>query len=188
MIGMRGKVKFFPHKLRTAVADAERRVAFRQGAYVRGVAARSIKRRKRITSPPGQPPYTKTGALKRAIRFAVDSPSVIIGPTYTGIGLVGKTHEFGGVETKRRGGRQPNWQLRIGGHGPVAIKNGVVIFAKLRTPNQVTRAKRIAAAAQTVLARTKSVTRRYPARPFMGPALQVSRAKLPEFWRQSVRP
>ena len=66
-------------------------------AAVRLTASRSIRRRKG-PSQPGQPPHTRRGQLKRAIRYAVDRvrETAVIGPSYEAVADVGMPHEFGG--------------------------------------------------------------------------------------------
>jgi hypothetical protein len=85
MFGMtlRGaKQGFFDRaKVKKAVDAATRRVLSRFGAFVRTRARTSIRKR-RGTSPPGHPPYSHVGVLRRLIFFAYDRPrrSVVIGP------------------------------------------------------------------------------------------------------------
>jgi len=138
MIGMRMKgLSFNAAAVMQPAQRAARRVFPQQGAYVRGIAKRSIRRRanRRKSSPPGRPPYTHTGAIKRAVLFAAGADDVLIGPSASVIGRIGHTHEFGGIEPAQK--RKPQ--------------------------------------------------RRYPPRPFMGPALAVAWPRLPGFWRDSIR-
>jgi len=190
MIGMTVRSQYLnPRFVIAATRRAKKRVLSRQGAYVRGIAKRKIRRRKnpKISSAPGQPPYTHTGALKKSIVFAVGEDSVIIGPTHSEIGRIGHTHEFGGVEPKKVSRkRKSSWRLSIGGHGPVAIKNGKPIIAKLRTAGQVARARRLAKEIPAGMTVGKP-RRRYPKRPFIGPALTDARPALPKLWRDSIR-
>ncbi len=190
MIGMTVRRQYLnPRFVIEATRRAKKRVLSRQGAYVRGIAKRKIRRRKnpKLASAPGQPPYTHTGALKKSIVFAVGTESVIIGPTYSEIGRIGHTHEFGGTEPKKVSRqRRNNWNLSIGGHGPVAVKNGRPVIAKLQTARQVERAKRIAREIPAGMTVAKP-RRTYPKRPYMGPALADARPALPAFWRDSIR-
>ena len=59
--------------------------------------------RKRPHSPPGSPPYTHTGTLRKSIAYAVasDKSSVVIGPNAADMDQVGGLHEFGGVRFSR---------------------------------------------------------------------------------------
>jgi len=54
----------------------------RAGAYIRGIARRSIKVSPEA-APPGHPPHTRKGRLKGAILYAVERAqgSAVIGPT-----------------------------------------------------------------------------------------------------------
>ena len=82
MIDARFKKMFFDSpKVISAVDKTTRRVLSRFGAYVRTVAKRSIRKRKKA-APPGQPPSSHTGLLKKFIWFGYepDSKSVVIGP------------------------------------------------------------------------------------------------------------
>jgi len=42
-------------------------------------------------SPPGEPPYVQTGALRSSVTWATDDENVIVGPTEK----YGAVHEFG---------------------------------------------------------------------------------------------
>jgi hypothetical protein len=167
---------------------AGHKVLTRQGAYVRGIAKRKIRRRKstKIYSAPGTPPFTHTGALKKSIVFAAGPESVVIGPSYSEIGRIGHTHEFGGTEPAKKSRlKKNNWKLKVGGHGPVAMRGGKVVIGRLYTSTQVARAKRIAQDVPAGMTIGKS-RRKYPKRSFMGPALMEARPKLSEFWMSSI--
>lgn len=72
-----------------------RKPAAQAGAYVMTVMRRSI----RVTdkeAPPGKPPSSKTGRLRRAIMFAVELPAVLIGASADVIGPAGGAHDKGG--------------------------------------------------------------------------------------------
>jgi hypothetical protein len=162
----------------------------RAGAYIRGIARRSIK----VSPDPstaGKPPHTRKGRLKNAILYSVEKGQerVVIGPTATELGRVGHTHEFGGTEgPKKRKGRKANWKLERGGHGPIKTEAGKPVVVKLTTERQVARAKEVAASLPPSLGGPPSTkSRRYPPRPFMGPALEVSKARLPRLWANSVK-
>jgi hypothetical protein len=105
---------------------------------VRTTARRSI-RRKKGTAPPGNPPHSHEGSLKRLIYFSYDprSETVVIGPARFKKGEAPPLLEFGGTIRRTVGRRK------------LAMK--------------------------------------YPARPFMGPALEKSAPALPAFWRKSVK-
>jgi hypothetical protein len=160
----------------------------RAGAYIRGIAMRSIKVSP-DPAPPGHQPHTRKGRLKRGILFAVDRAALaaLIGPTASAVGMIGRTHEFGGTEPpKRRRGRRKR-AIELGGYGPIRVE-GRPVYIELRTPEQVSRAQEVAATltpAERALGATS--TRRYPARPFMGPALERAKPRLPALWANSVK-
>jgi len=191
MIGMKTGYRMDAKKVIVATRNAQAPTLARQGAYMRGIAKRLIKRFKNpaTNAPAGSPPFTHTGALKRSIIFGVteNRQSVLIGPTAQVIGGIGATHEWGGTEgPKRKRIRKVNWVLEIGGHGPISQVGGRIRFAKLRTSAQVARAIRIARTVRPGM--TKGAGRRhYPRRPFMGPALTIALSRLPSFWRGAVR-
>jgi hypothetical protein len=88
MIGMTfqaAKGSFFDReKVKRSVDAGTRKVLSKFGAFVRQRAKTSIRKRKG-TSPPGQPPYSHVGLLRKFVLFAYDPQrrSVVIGPTLT---------------------------------------------------------------------------------------------------------
>lgn len=199
-------------KVARAVRSAMPKVLMRQGAYIRGVAARSIRRvaNKLRYSAPGTPPYTHSGKLKEGIEFAGEENRVLIGPRASWIGRLGALHEFGGVVPGRAESEQVvNWRLVAGGHGPIEIRNGVVVYAKYRSDRQIQRGLGLIYTQSRIGGRQKlwsmtdindsipanlslwrvlgaRPTKRYPARPFMGPALAIARERLPGLWANSI--
>jgi hypothetical protein len=109
------------------------------GAFVRQRAKTSIRKRKG-TSPPGSPPYSHVGLLRKFILFAYDPTrnSVVIGPTL----------------------------IRAGSEAPRLLEYG-----------------------GEAVRRTKIKTRRlrYRPRPFMRPAFEQEKTRLPALWRNSIR-
>jgi hypothetical protein len=103
-------------KVKNAVDAGTRRVLSRFGAFVRQRAKTSIRKRKG-TSPPGSPPYSHVGLLRKLILFAYDSQrkSVVIGPTMIREGSQApRLLEHGGdtiLET-RRGRKQARYRPR----------------------------------------------------------------------------
>jgi hypothetical protein len=102
MIGMTfqaAKGGFFDReKVKRSVDSGTRRVLSRFGAFVRQRARTSIRKRKG-TSPPGSPPYSHVGLLRKFILFAYDPQrkSVVIGPTLTKAGSQApRLLEYGG--------------------------------------------------------------------------------------------
>lgn len=70
-----------PAFLRNPIPREKQRVGRRQGALIRTIARRSIRRR-RTPSQPGGPPRSKTGLLRNFIFYSWDpvSQSIVIGP------------------------------------------------------------------------------------------------------------
>jgi len=101
------KSAFFDRKAVTDAIDAgTRKVLSKFGAFVRTRARSSIRTRKK-SSPPGQPPSSHAGDLKRLIFFAYDavSKSLIVGPIPFRKGEAPRLLEHGGTTTvKTRSG------------------------------------------------------------------------------------
>ena len=112
MIGFEMKTLFFDRQAVTSkVAPATRKVFSKFGAFVRRSARSSIRKRKR-PAPPGSPPSSHTGLLKKFIFFGYEPSqrSVVIGParlSQRGRGEAPSLLEHGGQTTlKRRGKRE----------------------------------------------------------------------------------
>jgi len=190
MIDVKVKVKGETGKvLRRAKAGSIKSLGH-AGAYIRGIAKRSIKVSK-DPAPPGHQPHTRKGRLKKAIFYGVERErqGVVIGPTVSSVGQIGHTHEFGGTEPpKKRKDRKANFRLDVGGHGPIDVEGGKPVVVRLKTDRQVARASEVAGRLPPSMGGPESKRpRRYPPRPFMGPALEISKARLPRIWANSVR-
>ena len=102
MIRMKPGILFFDTKtVRRKVNAAKRQVLSKFGAFVRQTAKHSIRKRQK-PSPPGSPPSSHTGLLRRFIWFGYDpaKESVVIGParlTANGRGEAPSLLEYGGV-------------------------------------------------------------------------------------------
>jgi hypothetical protein len=140
---MRIKDMFFDrHVVMRAMDSAKRKVLSQAGAFIRTAARTSIRKRKG-TAPPGKPPYSHEGSLRKLILFGYDraSDSVVVGP----VGFAKST-------------------------APKALEHGGETVVHVRHKGRlVSRKVRIAA------------------RPFMAPALEKERPKLPLLWRNSIR-
>ena len=200
------RVKADPKRVQAAVNRGKVKSLRAAGALIYRIARNSISFRKSrdIHSKPGKPPFTHNRGLKKAISFNVVESTLVVGPSRTGIGLIGNIHEFGGTvrrSMKERKYRKNNWKLEPGGHGPIRVSGGKVAIGKLGTSRQVYRARILSFAALVAygirqeeaqkIARSlggpEKQERTYPARPFMGPALGIARPQLPEFWNNSIR-
>lgn len=106
MIEMRIKQLFFDRQtVMRAVDKAKRAVLSKAGAFIRLTARRSLHTRAG-SAPPGQPPHSHTGLLKRFIFFGYDpsTESVVVGPARINRTTdAPHTLEFGGTTTVERG-------------------------------------------------------------------------------------
>lgn len=113
MLGLRSKSRFDYQKMRRKAQTGTFRSLSHAGAVIRKAAVQSIRppaagiqgrdaqghfTRVQRPAPVGQPPYTRTRRLPKAILYAVDKrrQSVVIGPARHLIGTVGRPHERGG--------------------------------------------------------------------------------------------
>ena len=139
VVGAKVRVESDFSKVKRAAEKGNFQSLGRAGAYIRGVAQKSIKI-SRDYAQPGHPPHSRRGKLKEAIFFATERnpPNTVIGPVVSRLGTLGKIHEKGGRykirKTTKRGPMYGN----------------------------------------------------YPKRPFMAPALEISRPRLPSMWAGSV--
>lgn len=146
MITMRIKDMFFDrHVVMAAVDNAKRKVLSKAGAFIRTAAKTSIRKRKG-SAPPGAPPHSHEGSLRRLILFGYDKPndSVVVGPVGFKKSDAPSALEYGGEVVVLR---------RLGGRGGKHTSQKVKIAP----------------------------------RPYMAPALEKERPKLPLLWRNSVR-
>ena len=188
MIKVTVKTQFDKQKLKKK-AEAATFTSLRHAGGAIGKTARFSIRRRKKSSKPGSPPHTQTGMLKRVIRYEVtnNKTNVIIGPVNEVAGRLWNLHEFGGVATKRR--KLNPHRFRVGEHGPIrATQHGTKTkFARieLRTAAQANRATRLIAEENE--RRSDNRPRHYPKRPFMKPALEANRSRLPRFWANSIK-
>ncbi|MCR4415291.1 MAG: hypothetical protein NUV77_23005 [Thermoguttaceae bacterium] len=174
MFGMEvGQVKrlfFDTERVVRATDKAQRRVLSKFGAYVRRGAKSSIRKR-RAPSPPGTPPSSHTGVLKRFIFFAYEPErhNVVIGPAKTNQvffdrdrrpvrGTVPSVLEYGGQVTVLEVHRHGRWQRAD-------------LRSRRRMGGRPMRYRKVTIAA----------------RPYMHPAFERERPKLPAMWKNSVR-
>jgi len=138
VIDMKIKQLFFDKaKVIRAVDKARRAVLSKAGAFIRTTARRSLRRRKG-PAPPGKPPSSHTGLLKKFIYFGYEpaSDSVVIGPAKLNKpGAAPRVLEHGGktVVKRRRRGRIVRRQVKIEARpymGP-ALKKELPKFPKL---------------------------------------------------------
>ena len=117
MIDMRFKQFFFDAKTVTSRVDsATRKVLSKFGAFVRRTAKSSIRKRKK-PAPPGQPPSSHTGLIKKFIFFGYEpaNQNVVIGPvrlSQKGRGEAPHLLEYGGTGTVERRGKRKRAKVR----------------------------------------------------------------------------
>ena len=146
VITMRIKDMFFDrHVVMRAMDSAKRKVLSQAGAFIRTAARTSIRKRKG-TAPPGNPPHSHEGSLRRLILFGYDraSDSVVVGPVGFARSTAPRALEHGGETVVHS---------RVGGRGGRLVSRKIKIAA----------------------------------RPFMAPALEKERPRLPLLWRNSIR-
>ncbi|QDT10732.1 hypothetical protein [Planctomycetes bacterium K23_9] len=185
MIRIRTRVRFDSGQVKKKVNTANFRSLGQAAGAIRLTAKRSIRKRKKSSSP-GSPPHTQTGMLRRVLRYEVDRvrEQAFIGPVNEIAGRLWNLHEFGGIVTKRR--KLKRHRFRVGQHGPIRAKQpGKFARVLLLTAAQAHRATRLIEEENERRGATKP--RRYPKRPFMKPALAANQARLPKFWRDSVK-
>ena len=108
MIAMRVKTKFDKQKVLAKAKQGNFTSLGHAGAALRLTARRSIRTRQK-PSPPGTPPHSRRGQLRRAIAYSVDKARqiVVIGPERDGVGKSGSAHEFGGRYRRERYSKRP---------------------------------------------------------------------------------
>lgn len=185
MIQIKTRTKLQAGKVRKKVEQANFRSLGHAGGAIRLTARRSIRRRKK-PSRPGTPPNTPTGRLKRTIHYEVTASDVVIGPINEVGGKLWNIHEFGGTIRGRR--KLKAHQFSIGEFGPIRVKtqgfNRRFARIQLLTAAQADRATQLI---EQENERRSGEVRKYPKRPFMGPALNINRPRLPKFWANSVK-
>jgi len=185
-------------EVQRAVDPATRKVFSRFGAYVRNTARRSIRKRRKASSP-GRPPSSHRGDLKRKIMFAYepDRKTVVVGPEDLPAkkGETPETLEYGGWvkttntrRTKRRVGDAA--EIRIGGRQSVSTKamqdwqgrRRRVTYARLRTEEQARRANQL----NEQLYGPTTLAGAVEPRPYMHPAYDSQKPALEGMWRDAI--
>jgi hypothetical protein len=150
-----------------AAGRAKTAALARFAGYVRSVARRSMRRRKGGTSAPGQPPFAHSGEIRDLLFFAYEprTGTFVVGPlgfrTKGGV-TVPELHEKGGTRTAYKG-------------ETITVKNP--IGRDPTTGRFFSRGSHRVKITGTI---------KYPARPFMAPALKTSTPKFAESFRGTV--
>lgn len=198
---VRARIKVDDRRIKKKVQQATFRSLGHAGGAIRLTASRSIRRGKQ-PSRPGRPPNTPTGHLKRVIAYDVDErrSQVVVGPTNEYSRTIWNLHEFGGsIRPKPK--LLKAHKFSVGEYGPIrrsgamqrdkrgrfARRGKTFARIQIRTEAQAKRATALVANENRLRMQDAKKTRRYPKRPFMGPALEKLRDRLPKFWADSVK-
>ena len=186
---------------RLTVEDATikgQKEAFRRaGAVVRLTARRSIRTVKK-PSTPGNPPHARGRRFKNSITYQSDAGGVVVGPVrFQNFDSTPAVLEYGGQRTTALGaivGRKlradkvlnrqnqlpPRKSKRTGKDWRAKIHNRDAMIRRLRAAGKI---------GENVLTSDESrekKTFRIAPRPYMGPALNVNRAKITSFFRRII--
>lgn len=203
MIGMRGKVTLEHKKVVDRVRQGEYNAVKNEANFLRGVARRSMRKRKKASAP-YTPPSVHTGQLKNFLWAAAEKGrriGAVVGPT-----LWGKARVAGSSKTvpeilEYGGDKLSNGRRRIrkiGGGGIIRIGEGPkaqtvkdrtgkrrrVVFGKIYTAAQLA----LVNANETEIYGPINPRRVHIApRPYMGPALTVAIERHPDFWTNCIK-
>ena len=186
---------------RLTVEDATikgQKEAFRRaGAVVRLTARRSIRTVKK-PSTPGNPPHARGRRFKNSITYQSDAGGVVVGPVrFQNFDSTPAVLEYGGQRTASLGaivGRKlradkvlnrqnqlpPRKSKRAGKDWRAKIHNRDAMIKRLRAAGKI---------GENVLTTDESrekKTFRIAPRPYMGPALNVNRDKITNFFRRII--
>ena len=172
--------------------------AFRRaGAVVRLTARRSIRTVKK-PSTPGNPPHARGRRFKNSITYQSDAGGVVVGPVrFQNFDSTPAVLEYGGQRTASLGaivGRKlradkvlnrqnqlpPRKSKRTGKDWRAKIHNRDAMIKRLRAAGKI---------GENVLTTDESrekKTFRIAPRPYMGPALNVNRDKITNFFRRII--
>lgn len=94
---MEAKIQLRLERIQKAVQRAKAG-SITAAAYVVATIAKGKIKTSQEKSQPGDPPATRRGLLRRAIRYAAtqDKDLAVIGPAFPVVGTAGRAHEFGG--------------------------------------------------------------------------------------------
>lgn len=202
-LGFSSKQRFFDRAIADAIEPSFKEYLSASGAYIRKVAQRSLRRagKKKKPSPPGQPPrhhFPSSNEALRRIFFVVsaDGMSVDIGPVrYNRLrrAPAPRVNEYGeSVRYTENNFTPARESVRVAifvDPKSEEIKRVLKYMANRRKKSgvRVFAMNRMFEDKDFTLT-TETITAKYPARPFMGPALESTKtqAKLKEIWARSI--
>lgn len=202
--------------LQRIIAQENPKTLNKAGGYIRKIARSIVRQRKNpnVSSVPGTPPHSHRNTqksnpgFKRTIVNAMENPqTAVIGPQLVrgGLSNVARVHEFGGSQRIRAVAPGLEDGVNIGDEAPVSErhiskrkdrvirkdphndpKTGRNVFwIVIRTKTQAAHSGRLYRRMNKKYG--KLVRANYPARPYMRPALELSRPKLSRFWRGTIK-
>lgn len=185
------------------------------GRYTWRIARSLIKHRSNPnkSSAKGTPPHSHKSSTNKGFKKTIvygmmpGGKSVLIGPMLVrgGLSNIARVHEFGGSQIVREQVPELTDGVNIGDKAPVSEKyisrrkdsiirkdpnvdprtGRTVYWIRIRTRTQQAHSNRLYRRMNRKYG--KFVRANYPARPYMKPALDLSRPKLSSFWRNSVK-
>jgi hypothetical protein len=173
-------------------------------AYTTKVVRSSIKRKKPTVdpitkrkvqpgSPPGTPPFTYSGHIKRVLRWTVikEDKRAMMGPVNQFAQTIWDLHEYGGTRRDRPKKGLKKRTFAMGEWGPIRSNSagGKVRRIQLKTASQVRRANELVDEINARRESTPLLDRTYPKRPFMGPGLSLatSQPKFKQIWEGAIK-
>lgn len=212
-MAVRVKIKM-TRALERAVDRATPKSLLEAGRYVWRIARASIKQRKNPdkASAPGQAPHSHrsgtNSGFKKTIVYAPtnDKQAILIGPQLVkgGLNNIARIHEFGGSKLVKETSPGLEDGVNIGDTAPVTVQHLTkrdsvihkeshvdprtgrkIVWIKIRTKTQAQHSQRLYFRLRRKYG--KKIQAFYPARPYMAPALELSKPKLSRFWRASVK-
>jgi hypothetical protein len=183
-----------------AMDRATVKVFNRFGAATRKIVRRSIRKigKKGKASLPGQPPKSRTGLLREHIYYVYNrqARSVVIGAALLNRSTWAQRNLEHGATIRQKNPRR-RWR-RVGDGGEIRFFDGRecrttksvagihgeqrVSYAHLATQAQADRANRL----NEALYGPAEIGARIEPRPYMQPAFEQGKEKLPEFWENAI--
>ena len=191
------KYDFDRVSVETATTNGQKEAFRRSGALVRLTARRSIRTVKKPSNP-GNPPHARGRRFKNSITYQSDAGGVVVGPVrFQNFKSTPAVLEYGGQRTASLGaivGRKlradkvlnrqnqlpPRKSKRTGKDWRAKIHNRDAMVRRLRAEGKISDK-----VLTSVESREKKTFRIDP-RPYMGPALDINRDKIINFFRRII--
>lgn len=191
------KYEFDRVSVETATTNGQKEAFRRSGAVIRLTARRSIRTVKKPSNP-GSPPHARGRRFKNSITYRSDSEGVVVGPVrFQNFDSTPAILEYGGNRTaslgaivgrklradkvlKRQNQLPARKSKRTGKDWRAKIHNRDAMVRRLRAEGKI---------GDMVLTSDESrekKTFRIEPRPYMGPALDINRDKIINFFRRMI--